>query len=139
MPSARRGFEPTPPSRSTRSAKPGFELQWKVKLENQPRHLNGLAQGVTANGVTLFVPLSLVTGSSNNVYSIDNDTGYVLWQRHFDAALPAATAACPGGITAAATRIVAIAPAVPAGARAAEAAAAGALAIAAASVSQVRE
>src|SRR6187401_847983 len=98
--------------------KPGFELQWKVKLENQPRHLNGLGQGVTANGVTLFVPLSLVTGSSNNVYSIDNDTGYVLWQRHFDAALPTATAACPGGITAAATRLVAIAPAVPAGARA---------------------
>ena len=98
-------------------AKPGFELQWKVKLENQPRHLNGLAQGVTANGVTLFVPLSLVTGSSNNVYSIDNDTGYVLWQRHFDAALPAASAACPGGITAAATRLVAVAPPVFAGAR----------------------
>ena len=98
-------------------AKPGFDLQWKVKLENQPRHLNGLAQGVTANGVTLFVPLSLVTGSSNNVYSIDNDTGYVLWQRHFDATLPAATAACPGGITAAATRIVAVAPPAPAGAR----------------------
>jgi outer membrane protein assembly factor BamB len=96
---------------------PGFELQWKVKLENQPRHQNGLAQGVTANGVTLFVPLSLVTGSSNNVYSIDNDTGYVLWQRHFDAALPAATAACPGGITAAATRLVSIAPPAPAGAR----------------------
>jgi hypothetical protein len=94
-------------------AKPGFDLQWKVKLENQPRHVNGLAQGVTANGVTLFVPLSLVTGSSNNVYSIDNDTGYLLWQRHFDAALPAATAACPGGITAAATRIVAVAPPAP--------------------------
>ena len=98
-------------------AKPGFDLQWKVKLENQPRHLNGLAQGVTANGVTLFVPLSLVTGSSNNVYSIDNDTGYLLWQRHFDATLPAATAACPGGITAAATRIVAVAPPAPPGAR----------------------
>jgi outer membrane protein assembly factor BamB len=98
-------------------SKPGFELQWKVKLENQPRHLNGLAQGVTANGVTLFVPLSLVTGSSNNVYAIDNDTGYVLWQRHFDATLPAATAACPGGITAAATRLVAVAPPVFVGAR----------------------
>jgi len=97
--------------------KPGFEVQWQVKLENQPRQLNGLGQGVTANGVTLFVPLSLVTGSSNNVYSIDNDTGYVLWQRHFDATLPAATAACPGGITAAATRLVAVAPPAPAGAR----------------------
>ena len=96
---------------------PGFELQWKVKLENQPRHVNGLTQGVTANGVTLFVPLSLVTGSSNNVYAIDNDIGYVLWQRHFDAALPAATAACPGGITAAATRLVPVTPPVPAPSR----------------------
>ena len=91
-------------------SKPGFELQWTSKLENRPRQLNGLFQGVTANGVTLFVPMSVVTGSSNNVYAIDNDTGYVVWQRHFDAVLPAPTAACPGGTTAAATRIVSVAP-----------------------------
>ncbi len=87
-------------------SKPGFELQWTSKLDNQPRRLNGLAQGVTANGVTLFVPMSVVAGSSNNVYAIDNDTGYVVWKRHFDATMPAPTTACPGGITAAATRIV---------------------------------
>ena len=44
--------------------------------------------GVTASGVTLFVPVSLVTGSSNNVYAIDNDLGYVVWERQFDVALP---------------------------------------------------
>jgi hypothetical protein len=87
-------------------SKPGFELQWKVKLDNQPRGVHGLRQGVTANGVTLFVPMSIVAGSSNNVYAIDNDLGYVVWQRHFDAPLPAATAACAGGLTSAATRIV---------------------------------
>lgn len=87
-------------------SKPGFELQWKSKLNNQPRGLSGLSQGVSASGVTLFVPMSLVTGSSNNVYAIDNDTGYIVWQRHFDAAMPAATPACAGGITSAATRIV---------------------------------
>jgi hypothetical protein len=91
-------------------AKPGFELQWKAKLANQPRGVHGLGQGVTASGVTLFVPVSLVTGSSNNVYAIDNDIGYVIWQRHFDAALPAPTPACPGGITSAATRIVSLGP-----------------------------
>lgn len=85
---------------------PGFALQWQSKLGNQPRGLQGLNQGVTAAGVTLFVPLSLVTGSSNNVYGIDNDLGYVVWERRFDAAMPAATAACPGGIAAGATRIV---------------------------------
>ena len=96
-------------------SKPGFELQWKTALDNKSRGENGLSQGVTANGVTLFVPMSVVTGSANNVYAIDNDTGYVVWQRHFDMPLPAATAACPGGITAAATRIVAVAPPAPPG------------------------
>ena len=55
--------------------------------------------------------MSIVAGSSNNVYALDNDTGYVVWQRQFDAPLPAPTAACPGGITAAATRIVSVVPA----------------------------
>ncbi len=87
-------------------SKPGFELQWKSKLNNQPRGLSGLSQGVSASGVTLFVPMSLVAGSSNNVYAIDNDTGYIVWQRHFDAVMPAGTPACAGGITSAATRIV---------------------------------
>ena len=90
----------------TALSKPGFEQQWKVKLDNQPRAGHGLTQGVTASGVTLFVPMSIVAGSSNNLYGIDNDLGYVVWQRHFDAALPPATAACTGGITSAATRIV---------------------------------
>src|SRR5262245_14819456 len=90
--------------------KPGFALQWTAKLDNQPRQLNGLTQGVTANGVTLFVPMSIVAGSSNNVYAIDNDTGYVVWKRHFDAPMPAASAGCAGGITAAATRIVSAMP-----------------------------
>ena len=85
---------------------PGFERQWTAKLDNKTRGVNGLAHGVTANGVTLFVPMSIVAGSSNNVYALDNDTGYVVWQRHFEAAIPAATAQCPGGMTAGATRIV---------------------------------
>jgi hypothetical protein len=89
-------------------SKPGFEQQWKSKLDNQPRGPHGLGQGVTASGVTLFVPISLVTGSSNNVYAIDNDIGYVVWRRHFDASLPASTPGCPGGITAGATRIVSL-------------------------------
>lgn len=89
---------------------PGFELQWSTKLDNRARGVNGLQHGVTANGVTLFVPMSIVAGSSNNIYAIDNDIGYVVWQRQFEAALPAATAQCPGGITAGATRIVPLVP-----------------------------
>jgi outer membrane protein assembly factor BamB len=91
-------------------SRPGFELQWTSALENDPRQLHGLAQGVTANGVTLFVPMSVVAGSSNNVYALDNDTGYVVWQRRFDAPMAAPTPGCPGGITSAATRIVSLVP-----------------------------
>jgi hypothetical protein len=90
-------------------SKGGFDLQWKVKLDNAARGPLGLSQGVTASGVTLFVPVSLITGSSNNVFAIDNDTGYLTWQRRFDAALPSPTATCPGGISAA-TRIVSLGP-----------------------------
>ena len=89
---------------------PGFNLQWKTKLDNQPRGLQGLVQGVTASGVTLFVPMSVVTGSSNNLYAIDNDLGYVVWQRRFDAPLPAAASGCAGGITSGGTRIVRLEP-----------------------------
>ena len=114
----------TDPNISVESmSKPGFELQWTSKLDNQSRGLAGLTQGVTASGVTLFVPTSLVAGSSNNLYMLDNDTGYVVWSRTFEGTLPAATAGCSGGITAAPTRIVsgAAAPTPPAGTAAAPA------------------
>src|SRR5918995_1013845 len=97
----------TDPNISVESiSKPGFELQWTSKLDNQRRGLHGLTQGVTASGVTLFVPTSLVAGSSNKLYMLDNDTGYVIWSRTFEGTLPAPTVACSGGLTAAPTRIV---------------------------------
>src|SRR5262245_39025499 len=34
-------------------SKPGFDRQWTSKVDNQTRQMNGLLQGVTANGVTL--------------------------------------------------------------------------------------
>ena len=85
---------------------PGFKLQWSKQLDNQPRGANGLGQGVTAAGVTLFVPMSIVTGSSNTVFALDNDIGYVVWERRFGVTLPAPTTECPGGVTSGATRIV---------------------------------
>ena len=70
-------------------SKPGFELQWKTKLDNPPRGVHGLGQGVTATGVTIFVPMSLVTGSSNTIYGVDND----LRLRRLEAAVRGAAAA----------------------------------------------
>jgi outer membrane protein assembly factor BamB len=101
-------------------SKPGFDLQWTAKLDSELRGDPGLAQGVTANGVTLFVPMSIVAGSSNTVYALDNDTGYVVWQRQIAAPVASPMAGCAAGITSAATRIVnlmpqAIAPPTPPG------------------------
>lgn len=87
-------------------SKGGFGPQWKVTLDNRPRGMQGLRQGVTATGVTIFVPMSIVAGSGNTVFGVDNDLGHVVWTRRFEAALPPATTACPGGISAGATRIV---------------------------------
>jgi hypothetical protein len=96
----------TDPNISVESmSKPGFELQWTSKLDNQSGGVQGLTQGVTASGVTLFVPTSLVSSGSNNLYMLDNDTGYVVWSRVFEGTQRAATAGCGGGV-AAPTRIV---------------------------------
>ncbi len=97
----------TDPNISVESvSKPGFDLQWTSKLDNQRRGIHGLTQGVTASGVTLFVPASLVAGSANKLFMLDNDTGYVIWTRTFEGTLAAPTGACSGGVTAAPTRIV---------------------------------
>ena len=87
-------------------SKPGFDLQWTSKLDNQRRGPHGLTQGVTASGVTLFVPASIVAGSSNKLYLLDNDTGYVIWSRTFEGTPPTPSGACSGGVTGAPTRIV---------------------------------
>ena len=116
---ARPGFATTRRSRPTRSPRAGSSCSGSHRSTIARASCSSLNQGVTANGVTLFTPLSLVSGSSNNIYAIDNDTGNVYWQRHFDIPLPAAgTIACPGGITAAATRTVSVTPPAPAAGRA---------------------
>ena len=86
-------------------SKPGFQLQWTAKLGDGGGPTR-LTQGVTASGVTLFVPASLVAGNANTLHMLDNDTGHIIWSRAFDAALPPATGACSGGFAAAPTRIV---------------------------------
>jgi outer membrane protein assembly factor BamB len=88
--------------------KPGFEFLWREKLENAPRLSASLSQGVTMNGLIGFTPASFITGASNNVFAVDNDTGYPVWHRRLDAQLPSPTADCPGGITGAAGRVVSL-------------------------------
>jgi outer membrane protein assembly factor BamB len=88
-----------------------FSLQWREKLDNAARASVSLSQGVTISGVYGFsTTASFIAGASNNVFAVDNDTGYPHWRRHFDAPLPAPTARCPGGITGAAARVAELIP-----------------------------
>jgi outer membrane protein assembly factor BamB len=89
-------------------SKPSFEFLWREKLDNAPRQSLSLHQGVTMNGLIGFTPASFVTGVSNNVFAVDNDTGYPVWNRRFNAPLPTPTATCPGGMTGASGRVVSL-------------------------------
>jgi hypothetical protein len=84
--------------------KPGFALQWKRKLDNTARGMNSLTQASSAPGSGLNPPPTIVGGSSNTIYAIDEEAGNVAWARHFEGTLAAGTAACPGGLTAGVSR-----------------------------------
>jgi outer membrane protein assembly factor BamB len=83
--------------------KPGFQLLWKSKLENQPRHLESLTQPMLMSNIISykgFKALAFVGGSSDNVYSIDYDLNKIFWKRHLNTLPPAAgSIACPGAMT----------------------------------------
>jgi len=85
-------------------SKSGFNLQWTSKLDELGRSAH-LTPGVTASGVTLFVPVSLIAGP-NKLYMVDNDTGYIVWSRTFEQLPPPTSGSCAGGISSAPTRIV---------------------------------
>ncbi len=83
--------------------KPGFQLLWKAKLENQPRQLESLTQPMLLPNIISykgFKALAFVGGSSDNVYSIDYDLNKMFWKRHLNT-MPAGpgTIACPGAMT----------------------------------------
>jgi outer membrane protein assembly factor BamB len=106
----RTSWQRNDPNISAGAMAKGFVLQWNEKLDTAPRQGVALAQGITMNAANVFTPTSFVTGASNTVYAIDNDTGFPFWQQRFNAPLPAPTAMCPGGITGAAGRTVNVMP-----------------------------
>src|SRR5262245_40294908 len=87
-----------------------FTLLWQEKLPGAARQGRAVFQGVTANGMQVFTPTSFVTGVSNTIFALDNDTGHPNFVKRFDAPLPAPTANCPGGVTGALTRVVNLVP-----------------------------
>jgi len=87
-----------------------LRLLWQEKLPVMPRQGVSVLQGVTANGMQVFTPTSFVTGVSNTIFALDNDTGHPNFVKRFDTPLPAPTAQCPGGMTGALTRVVNLVP-----------------------------
>ena len=83
--------------------KPGFQLLWKSKLDNQPRHLESLTQPMLLSNIISykgFKALAFVGGSSDNVYSIDYDLNKIFWKRHLNTLPPApGNVSCPGAMT----------------------------------------
>jgi hypothetical protein len=95
--------------------KPGFQFLWKRKLGTQPQSLTQpilLPNIIAYKG---FKALAFVGGSADNVYSIDYDLNRMFWEQHLaTGSKTAATAACPGGLTAI-TKMTAAAPPPPGG------------------------
>jgi outer membrane protein assembly factor BamB len=88
--------------------KPGFQLLWKVKLNNQPVQLNSLTTAVTLEGYIGyrgFRTLAHLGGSANHVFAVDTDLGKLEWEKDLPStASQSGSAACPGGMTAEVSR-----------------------------------
>ncbi|HEY7180426.1 MAG TPA: hypothetical protein VIC84_03355, partial [Blastocatellia bacterium] len=89
--------------------KPGFQLLWKLKLDNKPRQLNSLTPPATLErliGYRGFRMLGFVGGSSDAVFTIDTDLGRMEWEKKLITTAPSqvGTLACPGGMTAGVAR-----------------------------------
>ncbi len=86
----------------------GFQLLWKLKVENEQKALYSLFEPLIVGRLITnrgFKELAIVAGSSDNIYAVDADLGRILWQRHFEHAADVLQTAnptwlCPGGLTA---------------------------------------
>jgi outer membrane protein assembly factor BamB len=83
--------------------KPGFQLLWQAKLDNQPRELHSLTQPLLLQNIISykgFKALAFIGGSADNVYAIDYDLNRPFWKTHLSSGVTTAgTAACPAALT----------------------------------------
>jgi outer membrane protein assembly factor BamB len=95
-----------------------FQFLWKVKLENDPRQLNSLAEPILQDlliGYRGFKALGFVGGSADRVFAIDTDLARPYWTTHLTYAAatggqPPSTWECPGGLIATPSRRTTLAP-----------------------------
>lgn len=89
-------------------SKPGFELVWKVKINNAARQLNSLTPPALLDffiGHRGFRALGFFGGSSNHLTAIDLELSRLEWDKAIgQASASPGTFNCPGGMTSAVTR-----------------------------------
>jgi len=97
--------------------KPGFQFLWKMKLESEAKQLNSLTEPVLLErliGYRGFKSLAFVGGSSDTMYAVDYDFGRMYWTTRLNSPATSprqnGSLACPGGLTAAATRPASLLP-----------------------------
>ncbi|MBL8228653.1 MAG: hypothetical protein JNL98_09255 [Bryobacterales bacterium] len=88
--------------------KPGFEMVWKVKLNNAARQLQNTTAPALLDfyiGYRGFRTLGFFGGSSDRVIGIDTDIARIEWEKSLGTpASTPGTIPCPGGMTSAVTR-----------------------------------
>ena len=63
-------------------SKPGFALFWKMKLNNEPRQLNGLTPPTLMDrhiGIHGFRSFGLSRVAGNRIYAVDTDLARIDW------------------------------------------------------------
>ena len=95
--------------------KPGFQLLWKSKLDNETKQLLSLTQPLLLQNIISykgFKALAFVGGSADNVYSIDYDLNKPFWKVHLSSGVTTpGTAACPAALTTITRAATVVAPA----------------------------
>jgi outer membrane protein assembly factor BamB len=93
--------------------KGGFNLRWKATLGDRTSPTSSLAEGVVFGNLGFgSKPVSFITSRANRIFAVDDDTGFVSWEREFKGDI-VSTNVCPGGITSAATRPATLVPVIP--------------------------
>jgi hypothetical protein len=88
--------------------KPGFDLQWKMKLKNTPRQGQSLTPPALLDfyiSYRGFRTLGFFGGSGDTTIGVDTDLARLEWQNGAGTSMAkGGTASCPGGMTSTITR-----------------------------------
>lgn len=89
----------------------GFEMLWKVKLNNAARQMNAITPPALIDfyiSYRGFRTLGFFGGSSDTVVAIDTDLARIEWEKKAGNPSGQSTVQCPGGMTSSVARVTSI-------------------------------